>query len=66
MRRHRLRPGFDERRVQQTHGLVEALPVLAAFGMLLAWLRAKTGSVIPGIVVHSLFNSIALIAAVTT
>jgi membrane protease YdiL (CAAX protease family) len=48
------------------HGLVEALPVLAAFGMLLAWLRAKTGSVIPGIVVHSLFNSIALIAAVTT
>jgi membrane protease YdiL (CAAX protease family) len=48
------------------HGLVEALPVLAAFGMLLAWLRAKTGSVVPGIVVHSLFNSIALIAAVTT
>ena len=48
------------------HGLVEALPVLAAFGMLLTWLRAKTDSVIPGMIVHALFNSIALVAAVTT
>jgi CAAX protease family protein len=48
------------------HGLVEALPVLATFGMLLTWLRSKTGSVLPGIVVHALFNSIALIAAVAT
>ena len=48
------------------HGLVEALPVLAAFGMLLSWLRAKTDSVIPGMIVHALFNSIALVAAVTT
>jgi membrane protease YdiL (CAAX protease family) len=48
------------------HGLVEALPVLAAFGMLLTWLRARTDSVIPGMIVHGLFNSIALVAAVTT
>ena len=48
------------------HGLVEALPVLAAFGMLLTWLRSETDSVIPGMIVHSLFNSIALVAAVTT
>jgi membrane protease YdiL (CAAX protease family) len=48
------------------HGLVEALPVLAAFGILLTWLRSRTGSVIPGMVVHALFNSIALVAAVTT
>jgi uncharacterized protein len=48
------------------HGLVEALPVLAAFGVLLTWLRAKTDSVLPGMVVHALFNSIALVAAVTT
>ena len=48
------------------HGLVEALPVLAAFGMLLTWLRAKTDSVLPGMVVHALFNTIALVAAVTT
>jgi membrane protease YdiL (CAAX protease family) len=48
------------------HGLVEALPVLATFGILLAWLRSRTESVWPGMVVHSLFNAIALIAAVTT
>jgi membrane protease YdiL (CAAX protease family) len=48
------------------HGLVEALPVLATFGILLTWLRSRTGSTIPGMVVHALFNSIALIVAVTT
>jgi membrane protease YdiL (CAAX protease family) len=48
------------------HGLVEALPVLATFGILLTWLRSRTDSTLPGMVVHSLFNSIALIVAVTT
>ena len=48
------------------HGLVEALPVLATFGILLTWLRSRTDSTIPGMIVHSLFNSIALIVAVTT
>jgi CAAX protease family protein len=46
------------------HGLVEALLVLVPFGIALAWLRDRTRSVYPGIVVHGLFNAIALIAAV--
>ncbi len=48
------------------HGLVEALPILIAFGAALAWIRARTDSVYPGIVVHSLFNAIALILSVST
>ena len=48
------------------HGLVAGLPILAGFGMALAWLRWKTDSVVPGMLVHGVFNSIALIAAVTT
>jgi membrane protease YdiL (CAAX protease family) len=46
------------------HGLVEALLVLVPFGIALAWLRDRTKSVIPGMLVHGLFNAIALIAAV--
>jgi membrane protease YdiL (CAAX protease family) len=48
------------------HGLVGALPILAAFGAGLAWLRSRTGSVYPGILVHATFNGIALAVAVTT
>lgn len=48
------------------HGLVSALLVLTVFGAALAWLRARTGSVYPCIAVHSLFNSVALVVAVTT
>ena len=48
------------------HGLVEGLPILIVFGAGLALLRASTDSVYPGIVVHSVFNAIALIASVTT
>jgi membrane protease YdiL (CAAX protease family) len=47
------------------HGLVEALVVLTAFGIGLAWLRMKTDSVYPCIAVHALFNAVALIVAVT-
>jgi membrane protease YdiL (CAAX protease family) len=46
------------------HGLVEALLVLVPFGIALAWLRDRTKSVIPGMIVHALFNGIALAAAV--
>jgi membrane protease YdiL (CAAX protease family) len=46
------------------HGLVEALLVLVPFGIALAWLRDRTKSVVPGMVVHALFNAIALLAAV--
>ena len=42
------------------HGLVEALPLLVAFGIGLAWLRERQGSTIPGMILHGTFNSIAL------
>jgi membrane protease YdiL (CAAX protease family) len=48
------------------HGLVEGLPILAFFGACLAYLRSRTGSVYPGILVHSAFNAIALTVAVST
>jgi membrane protease YdiL (CAAX protease family) len=48
------------------HGLVEGLPILIVFGAGLALLRARTGSVVPGMVVHSAFNAIALVLSVTT
>jgi membrane protease YdiL (CAAX protease family) len=48
------------------HGLVDALPVLAAFGCLLAWLRARTGSLLPCILLHAAFNAIQLVVSVTT
>ena len=41
------------------------LPIIAAFGCLLGWLRARTGSVFPGMALHAAFNLFALIAAVT-
>jgi membrane protease YdiL (CAAX protease family) len=47
------------------HGLVVALPVLTIFGLILAWLRLRTDSVYPTMMLHALFNGIALIAAVT-
>jgi membrane protease YdiL (CAAX protease family) len=47
------------------HGLIVSLPVIGAFGMVLAWIRSATRSVFPGMVLHSLFNLIALVAAVT-
>ena len=48
------------------HGLVEALPLLAAFGAGLAIVRAWTGSLYPCIAVHAAFNAIALTVSVTT
>lgn len=47
------------------HGLVEAFPFLATFGALLAYLRSRVDSVYPGMIVHGLFNAIALVVAVT-
>jgi hypothetical protein len=47
------------------HGLIVSLPVIAAFGMVLAWIRSVTRSVFPGMLLHSLFNLIAIVAAVT-
>ena len=42
------------------HGLVEALIVLVPFGIALAWLRDRTDSVLPGMLVHGFFNGTAL------
>ena len=48
------------------HGLVEALLVLVPFGIGLAWLRDRTGSVVPGMLVHALFNATALVLIVVS
>ena len=47
------------------HGLLVSLPVLIAFGCVLAWIRSTTRSVYPGMLLHATFNLIALVAAVT-
>jgi membrane protease YdiL (CAAX protease family) len=46
------------------HGLLQALLILIPFGVGLAYLRDRTRSVIPGMVVHALFNGAALAFAV--
>ena len=47
------------------HGLVESLPLLAAFGIGLAWLRSWTRSLYPCILLHAVFNAAALTLGVT-
>lgn len=46
------------------HGLVQAFPFLAAFGAGLAYLRSRVDSVYPGMILHGLFNAVALTVAV--
>lgn len=46
------------------HGLLIALPVLVVFGVAVAWVRARTGSVYPGMLLHGTFNGVALLASV--
>lgn len=48
-----------------SHGLLLALPIIVAFGCVLAWIRERTDSVVPGMFLHGTFNLIALVAAVT-
>jgi membrane protease YdiL (CAAX protease family) len=47
------------------HGLVIAFPILTAFGIGLAYLRSRTDSVYPSIVLHSIFNALSLALALT-
>jgi membrane protease YdiL (CAAX protease family) len=47
------------------HGLFQAFPELLIFGCALGWLRSRTDSVYPGMILHGLFNGVTLIAAVT-
>ena len=42
------------------HGLLIALPVLAAFGVILGWVRWRTASIYPCIALHAVFNGIAI------
>lgn len=46
------------------HGLVEALPLLVAFGVGLGYLRSRVDSVYPGMIVHGLFNAASLVLSV--
>jgi membrane protease YdiL (CAAX protease family) len=46
------------------HGLLEGFPILFAFGAALAFVRARTGSVYPTILLHACFNAVALIGGV--
>ncbi|HEY8406694.1 MAG TPA: CPBP family intramembrane glutamic endopeptidase, partial [Gaiellaceae bacterium] len=46
------------------HGLLIALLILVPFGSLLADLRERTDSVVPGMVVHALFNAAAITVSV--
>ncbi|MGI9022030.1 MAG: CPBP family intramembrane glutamic endopeptidase [Acidimicrobiales bacterium] len=47
-----------------SHGLLALLPTAAAFGFGLAYLRSRTDSVYPGMLVHVLFNAIGVLAIV--
>jgi membrane protease YdiL (CAAX protease family) len=46
------------------HGLVDALPPLIVFGVCLAYLRSRTASVYPGMILHAGYNSLVLLFAV--
>lgn len=48
------------------HGLLWALLVLVPFGWALAYLRYRTDSVYPGMIVHALFNAFAITTSVLT
>jgi len=45
------------------HGLVEAWPALFIFGLGIAILRLRTGSILPGYAFHAFFNGAALALA---
>jgi membrane protease YdiL (CAAX protease family) len=47
-----------------SHGLVEALLVLVPFGIVVAYVRDRTDSVYPGMLVHAAFNGAALALSV--
>ena len=46
------------------HGLIRTIPALLLFGVVIAFLRVRTQSLYPSILVHCAFNATALIAAV--
>lgn len=48
------------------HGLVAGFPVIAAFGIGLAYLRARTDSIYPCILLHASFNAAGLALGITS
>jgi membrane protease YdiL (CAAX protease family) len=49
-----------------THGLIRAFPVLFVIGAGLAFIRWRTGSIYPPIILHGCFNGAGLLAGVLT
>jgi len=47
------------------HGLLISLPIIVVFGCVLAFVRSRTDSVFPGMLLHAAFNFVAIVAAVT-
>lgn len=47
------------------HGLLIALPILTIFGIVVGWLRVRTNSIYPAMLVHATFNATALIVSVS-
>jgi membrane protease YdiL (CAAX protease family) len=47
------------------HGFLAGLPVLTLFGAGLAFIRSRSNSVVPGMIVHGTFNAVSLLLAVT-
>jgi membrane protease YdiL (CAAX protease family) len=47
-----------------SHGLLIALPILTVFGLVIGWLRARVRSVYPTMILHGIFNGLALIVSV--
>jgi membrane protease YdiL (CAAX protease family) len=47
-----------------SHGLLLSLPIIIIFGCVLAWIRERTDSTVPGMFLHGTFNLVALVAAV--
>ena len=45
------------------HGLLEAFPLIFALGLGLGILRRSSGSIVPGMILHGIFNALALGAA---
>lgn len=46
------------------HGILGALPVLALFGIGLAWLRLASGSLWPGVIAHVSYNGLGILLLV--
>lgn len=44
-----------------SHGVLGALPPLVLFGIVLGWVRLRSGSVWPGVLAHGFFNAVGIL-----